>query len=92
MENPFEVIMKKLSELEGKIDQLTAIKPKDEVDLISGGELRTYLGISKPTEKRWRDMGKLPFSQIGSKYYYDKTHITKKFEGTRYKGRPYKNE
>ncbi len=47
-------------------------KPKQSVgDIISGPELRKRLGISCPTERRWRRSGKLPYIMAAGRYRYD---------------------
>lgn len=75
MENPFEIILKRIVAIEEKLDKLAKTEtnsvPEPQQGLITGTELRKLLNISRPTETKYRRTGKLPFVWAGGQYRYD---------------------
>jgi excisionase family DNA binding protein len=49
-------------------------------EVIDSKELCKLLDITEPTLKRWRDKGKLPFLQLGSRIRYSKAAVLRALE------------
>ena len=80
-----ELSVKQYKALLSRLDELNRgmasmrIKSDSEERYITNIELRKLLQVSKRTEQRWRDSGRLTFIQIGKKIYYDVETILKSF-------------
>ena len=84
MEN-IELSVKQYQALLSRLDELNhgvasiRIKSESEERYITNIDLRKQLQVSKRTEQRWRDSGRLPFIQIEKKIYYEVETILKSF-------------
>lgn len=65
----FQRLMKKMEEIESKLDLQKAPMPLSE-KWLDNQDACQLLHVSKRTLQSYRDLGVLPFSQIGSKIYY----------------------
>lgn len=61
----------------GNTAPISSVNPQFKTDLtkklqkrlLSTQEAATYLGISIPTFRRYREMGRIPFKKVGDKLY-----------------------
>ena len=56
-------------------NRLTAKEKQPKEKWFDNQEVMQQLHISKRTLQTWRDEGKIPFSQVGSKIYYSESDI-----------------
>jgi hypothetical protein len=68
----FKKIMERLDRLE---ESLQKAPQPSEKQWLNNKEFCEYLGISKRTAQNYRDTGVIPFSQIGSKIYYQLSDV-----------------
>jgi len=68
-EESFNVLIEKLEKLEKKVDTIN--KECSTEQWLTIDETCAFLKVSKRTLQSYRDKGILPFSQIGSKIYFD---------------------
>ena len=71
------MIMRKLFELESRIEALNS--PKTEEVLIDSLEMQQLLKCSASTLQRLRDKGTIPCNKVGRRYYYPKQYFTQEF-------------
>jgi hypothetical protein len=74
----YKALLSRLDELNHGVTAMR-IKSDSEERYITNIDLRKQLQVSKRTEQRWRDTGRLPFIQIGKKIYYEVETILKSF-------------
>jgi hypothetical protein len=71
MNNPFDVIMEKLNEMDNKISSMPAAIAATPPEIINTEELCKRLDISEPTAIKWRRKKKIPSFTIGSAVRYN---------------------
>lgn len=88
-EEEYEVLLNKLEEISEFIKESTHKKekvPDRSLEWVTNKEFCEILNIASRTAQNYRDNGKMPFSQIGSKIYYKKSDIDKFLERHYVKG------
>jgi len=70
----FQRLMKKMEEIESKLDLQKEKTPLSE-KWLDNQDVCQLLHVSKRTLQHYRDTGIIPYSQIGSKIYYRATDI-----------------
>lgn len=70
----FQRLMKKMEEIESKLDLQKNKTPLSE-NWLDNQDVCQTLHISKRTLQHYRDSGLIPFAQIGSKIYYRASDI-----------------
>jgi hypothetical protein len=90
MENPFELIEQRLTEIEEKLDSLINSKenPRDSnlsPTWITSKQLAQHLGLSTTAIGNLR-INKIPYYKIGGRILYKKQEIDEFIERTRHKG------
>jgi len=87
MENPFELIEKRLAMIEGKLESLIH-KIEDPVSSsptwLTSKQLSQHLGISVSAVTNLR-ISKIPYYKLGGKIYFKKQEIDEWIEKTRHK-------
>jgi predicted GTPase len=81
-EEDFQALLKQLNRLEIKFFENRVSVIDNQID---NEEFCKRMKISKRTAQSWRDDNTLPFTQIGSKIYYDMNEIEdffKRFKST----------
>ena len=98
MENPFELIEKRLSAIEDLLERLVnKIENPDEISntsptWINSKQLAQHLGISTTAVANLR-ISKIPYYKIGGRILYKKQEIDEFIERTRHKsGNEYLND
>jgi hypothetical protein len=84
MQNPFDVIIEKLTFLEGKFNEVgtpTANNQTPPAEIIGRAELCNRLNITEPTAIRWENKGKIPCFRIGSNVRYNWQTVLNTLEG-----------
>jgi hypothetical protein len=66
--------MSKLDTIQSQLN--SKADPKKET-FLDNQEFLLLMKISKRTAQTWRDEGKIPFSQVGSKIYYKLSDVEK---------------
>ena len=81
MENPFELINNRLSNIEQLLAGLSSNLPTKENDTddrdVSYPNARKFLSVSYPTIKRYMAKGQLPYHTIGSKFFFKESDLKK---------------
>ena len=70
----FSDLMSKLDTIQSQLN--SKADPKKET-FLDNQEFLLLMKISKRTAQTWRDEGKIPFSQVGSKIYYKLSDVEK---------------
>ena len=97
MENPFELIERRLAVIEEKLDSLIAKvdnpeKNSNSLTWMTSKQLMLYLGISSSILANLR-LNKIPYYRLGGKILYKKEEIDDLIEKSRHKsGNEYLNE
>lgn len=88
MENPFELIDKRLAVIEGKLDDLIqrieSPPPSSSPTWITSKQLAQHLGISVAAVTNLR-INKIPYYKLGGRIYFKKQEIDEWIEKTRHK-------
>lgn len=71
MQNPFDVIINRLNEIDEKLSVTNTIPPAQNIEIIDRVELRKRLDITEPTAIRWEKKGRIPSFRIGSSVRYN---------------------
>jgi excisionase family DNA binding protein len=71
MNNPFELIIERLNELEHKLTNFNPEATNISIEVINRKELCKRLDITEPTAIRWEKKGKIPSIRIGSNVRYN---------------------
>lgn len=75
MENPFQIIASRLTNIESLLIEHFATpeerKPSKEKTIVDTQQLSEKLNVTVVTVQRWRDRGKIPFFQAGGVIRYD---------------------
>ena len=91
MENPFELIMNKINELNDKLDYLTSrIDSDDKPQTLSVKEVAKELDVTQLTVRNWIKKGTLKASKIGRKVMINRTDLDNSLK--EYKSLKYKRE
>jgi excisionase family DNA binding protein len=80
MDNPFEILMQRIDDLEKKIDLLASNDIDKVIEIIDRPELCKRLGITEPTVIRLAKRGKIPEIRIGSSVRYNWISVVKVLE------------
>lgn len=95
MENPFEALDKRLSEIERKLDRIMKkLEDPEGTDPVwmTTAEVAKYVGISKAMVTNLRTY-KLPYYKLGGRILFKKQEVNEWIEKTRNKpGSEYLNE
>jgi len=80
MENPFELILEKLNQIEETLESLKADKLKEQQEKSSNvhmnvDEVAEYLGLKKPTIYSKVGNGEIPHSKRSNRLYFFKNEI-----------------
>jgi len=75
-EKQYESLMEGLKSLEEKLDK----KEKPENEMIDNPTFLKEMKISRGTAQRWRDEGRIRFSKIGRKIFYNREDIRRFLE------------
>lgn len=73
-QSEFDKLIQKMEEIHSVLLNRNTTTP-DEV--ISNQDFVRMMKISKRTAQTWRDEGKIAFSQVGGKIYYNRSDIQK---------------
>lgn len=73
-QSEFDKLIQKMEEIHSVLLNRNTTTP-DEV--ISNQDFVKMMKISKRTAQTWRDEGKIAFSQVGGKIYYNRSDIQK---------------
>ena len=65
---------------------LKSNESESKAEYVTGDELCSFIGISKPTLIRYRNKGKIPFLEMGGVLRYDKIKVAKALEQGNKKG------
>ena len=87
MENPFELIEKRLTVIEAKLDELIQRSDNPSVagpNWISSKQLAQHLGVSSAFVANLR-ISKLPYYKLGGRIFFKKQEIDEWIEKTRHK-------
>ncbi|MDI6049399.1 helix-turn-helix domain-containing protein [Flavobacterium sp. XS2P24] len=76
MENPFEIILEKLDNIEKAIEILNTSSNIDD-DFMNIEQLSSFIGLSKPTIYRLTHKQKIPYFKASKRLYFKKSHIKK---------------
>jgi excisionase family DNA binding protein len=77
MENPFEIILEKLNNIEKAIEKLNLSAYNDSDTLLSANETCELLKIKRTSLWQWTKKGKLRSYGLGNRVYYKKEEILK---------------
>lgn len=97
MENPFELIEKRLASIEEKLDRIINVDEQDKDEnryptWMTSKQLMEYLGISSSVLANLR-LNKIPYYRLGGKILYKKQEIDDLIEKSRHKsGNEYLDE
>ncbi|MCW3118661.1 MAG: hypothetical protein JWM28_2743 [Chitinophagaceae bacterium] len=83
MNNPFDVILEKLIEIEDKIAAIPQVADKKEVEIIDRTELCKRLAVAPPTLLRWERAKKIPVIRFGSNVRYNWYAVIKHLENAK---------
>lgn len=81
MQNPFDVIIERLNDLESKFAEPKTVAITLPIEIINRGELCKRLAITEPTAIRWEKKGKIPCFRIGSNVRYNWHNVINVLEG-----------
>jgi len=84
MQNPFDVIIEKLTFLESKFNEAGTPLPTNQAppaEIINRKELCSRLDITEPTAIRWEKKKKIPCFRIGSNIRYNWQTVLATLEG-----------
>lgn len=79
MDNPFELILQKLEEIQQMLSEKNVAKA-DPIEIIDRKELMKRLNITEPTVIRWAKKGTIPEIHIGSNVRYNWPTVVKELE------------
>jgi excisionase family DNA binding protein len=71
MNNPFEVLEKRLSNIEAMLFEIKNKEAKEEPKLYSVAEIAKYAGVSDLSIRNWITQGKIKATQIGRRIFID---------------------
>ena len=81
MENPFEIILERLDNIEKKLDQLQKNKDEDSInELLSVDEVANYLNYAKASIYGLVHKRELPYIKTGKKLLFKKKDIDRWIE------------
>ena len=69
----FEALINKMGKVQDLLERF--INGSNQNDLLSNKEVADILKVSNRTLQSYRDTGKIKFSQIGRKIYYEKQYV-----------------
>lgn len=84
-DHPFFKELNIISAKLNKIEKLF-LKSSDKIankDIIDNNDFMKLFNISSGTAKNWRDHGKITYSQINNKFYYNMIDVKKMLEANR---------
>ncbi|WP_276363860.1 helix-turn-helix domain-containing protein [Daejeonella sp. H1SJ63] len=79
MENPFNIILERISGLEDLIKSMSSNQPQIQAspeELVSHREICHFLNLSTTTVRKRRNNGDIPHKRIGKKYLYSKSEVS----------------
>lgn len=74
MENPFEIILAKLNNIEKAIEKLNATSNEVD-DFMNVQQVASFIGLSKPTIYGLTHKRKIPHFKAGKRLYFKKSEI-----------------
>lgn len=77
MENPFEIILEKLNNIEKAIGKLNLSSNNDSDTVLSADETCELLKIKRTSLWKWTKKGKLASYGLGNRVYYKKEEVLK---------------
>jgi excisionase family DNA binding protein len=81
IENPFDMLFKKLNSIENQLKHLSTANGKQkEVDFLTVDQAAEYLNLSKATIYKKCSAGLLPYYKGGKKLHFKKSELTKILE------------
>lgn len=84
MENPFEIILEKLNNIEKAIEKLN-IKPNSDDDFMNIEQAASFVGLSKATVYGLTHVRKIPHFKVGKRLYFKKSDIVNWITSTKVK-------
>ncbi len=75
MENPFEIILEKLSSIEKAIEKLNIVSNEEVDKFLTVEQLSIFIGLSKPTIYGLTHKRKLPYYKTGKRLCFKKSEI-----------------
>jgi excisionase family DNA binding protein len=76
MENPFEIILEKLNNIEKAIEKLNTPSNSDD-DFMNIEQVALFIGLAKPTVYGLVHKGKIPHFKASKRLYFKKSDIVK---------------
>ena len=76
MENPFEIILEKLSSIEKAIEKLKTASNDDE-DFMTIKQVSIFIGLAKPTVYGLVHKRQIPYFKASKRLYFKKSDIVK---------------
>jgi excisionase family DNA binding protein len=84
MENPFEIILKKLNSIEKAIEKLNTKSNSDD-DFMNTEQVASFVGLSKATIYGLTHQHKIPFFKVGKRLYFKKSEVVNWITSTKVK-------
>ena len=84
MENPFEIILEKLNNIEKAIEKLNSSSNTDD-DFMNIEQAASFVGLSKAIVYGLTYERKIPYFKVGKRLYFEKSEIVNWITSTKVK-------